>query len=99
MIALNSKTYIGWDDVDNVTKLSTKSVSKATNQFTPEDFRRVLTTGESVDGTNYGLRLMQHFMHQYKQQKRALSYLYPKRIIAPDHVSTTPLKICELTTC
>lgn len=94
MMALNSKTYIGWGEAGP--KLSTKGVSRTTNAFTRHQFEDVLATGEPEYGANHGFRLKNGGLVQYEQEKKGLTFLYPKRIVNPDGVSTSPLLICKL---
>lgn len=91
MIALNSKTYIGWGDNDG--KLSTKGVSKATNQFDAEHFTTVLEDQSNVDGVNHGFRMRNGHLMQYEQQRAALTFFYPKRIVQEDGKITKPLML------
>lgn len=93
MIALNSKTYIGWNDEAGGLKKSTKGINKQTNDLTMEQFRSVLETRQTVAGTNYGFRLRQGHLFQYQQERAGLTYFYPKRIVQEDGMTTMPLLI------
>ncbi len=53
----------------------------------------VLKTQESGSGTNRGFRVRDNAMFTYTQTRAGLSYFYPKRKVAADGVSTTPLDL------
>ena len=91
MVALNSKTYCCWSDSD--TKYSSKGLSKRTNTFTKEHFLGVLDNKLSVSGTNKGFVVKDNNMFTYKQVRTGLTYLYAKRRVLQDGVSTTNLDI------
>lgn len=91
MIALNSKTYVGWGDTGQ--KLSTKGINRTTNTFSKEQFDHVLSSRTSEYGINHGFRLNGSGLAQYEQEKKGLTFLYPKRIVNCDGVSTSPLLI------
>jgi hypothetical protein len=42
---------------------------------------------------NKGMRYINGYMKSYEQSKRGLSYVYHKRIVCPDGVTTKPLNI------
>ena len=92
MISLCSKTYIveGPD--------GTKMSSKGTN--TPDTladvyskYEKVLDNREPVYCENTGIRLNKNELYTYRQRKIGFQYLYVKRRVASDGVSTFPLDI------
>lgn len=87
--ALCSKTYIFWNGDE--CKVSSKGLSKRTNKLTRDDFLRVLETQVKGSGVNYGLKVHGDGMCQYKQRRDALSYLYVKRRVLDDGITTEPL--------
>ena len=108
MIALCSKTYFTsnlFEDTeysDNVrrglgytgcVKTATKGLNKAQNKLNKNTFLNVLTSKTAGSGTNHGFRLMKNSIYTYTQQRSALSYLYTKRHVCDDGVSTKPLLI------
>ena len=92
-IALCSKTYFTWNNDDQTIKLSTKGLSKQTNSFTRDDFMKVLATRVSGSGVNRGMRMRGMEMMQYEQERIGLSYLYVKRHVEDDGISTRALDI------
>ena len=42
---------------------------------------------------NHGFRMVNGFMNTYEQSKKGLSYVYNKRILLSDGISTKPLNI------
>ena len=91
IVALCSKTYIctGQDE----TKLTCKGLNKARNQLTEDQYLDVLRHRESGGGENCGFRMSGAVMTTYLQQRRSLSYLYIKRRVCEDGVSTLPILI------
>ena len=74
-------------------KLSCKGVQKC-NPMTPNAYRCVLHSKNNHYAINRGMRLShQKQMHTYRQNKKALSYLYVKRKVLEDGVSTVPLDL------
>ena len=90
MIALCSKTYFGWGEKN---KCSTKGISKHHNQLDKEKFLDVLKSKQSRGGINVGFQVKNNTVYTYRQQKDALSFLYPKRQVLGDGVTTIPLEI------
>ncbi|KAK7460757.1 hypothetical protein BaRGS_00038835 [Batillaria attramentaria] len=92
IIALAPKTYIcsGQEGV----KVSCKGVQKRINPMTTDNFKTVLTTQQSSSVVNRGFRLNSlNQMCSYIQPKTGLSYLYIKRKVLDDGVSTVPLTL------
>ena len=86
MVALNSKTYHCWGSA--VEKTSSKGLSKRTNTFTKEVYKSVLKDQLSVEGTNRGFVLKDNTMFTYSQLRTGLTFLYAKRRVLADGVST-----------
>ena len=89
IIALCSKTYITWNDSDK--KISSKGLSKRTNDFSKADYEKVLKTKVKGSGINYGFRVQGDRLMQYRQEREGLAYLYSKREVQDDRISTKPL--------
>ena len=107
IIALCSKTYIAYTlnhnkqlpDADteipaeiNV-KLSCKGLNKHINHLTSEKFHSVLVSQQRGGGVNKGFRVRGDGVYEYEQHRQALSYLYIKRKVLSDGISTIPLDI------
>jgi hypothetical protein len=93
MVALNAKTYCCWRDEDNITKYSSKGLSKKSNSFDRAHFLSVLQSGKPQSGTNRGFVLKDNSMFTYAQVRTGLTYLYTKRRVMSDGVSTQNLDI------
>jgi hypothetical protein len=91
LIGLCSKTYIVKNE--NIIKFSSKGVNKSTIKEPMEIFQNVLENRKSGTGSNVGFRLRENVMSTYSQEKNAFSYLYCKRRILDDGISTLPLDI------
>ena len=87
VIALCSKSYycIGKDP-----KLSTKGISKVHNSLTASNFKDVLFNQEISSGINKGFRVRDNTIYTYTQSRKGLNYMYGKRPVMSDHVTTTP---------
>ena len=90
MIALCSKTYFGWGEKN---KCSTKGISKTQNVIDKDQFLQVLQTKQSSGGVNIGFQVKDNAVYTYRQERNALSYLYPKRQVLEDGITTQPLMI------
>ncbi|KAJ8020520.1 hypothetical protein HOLleu_40130 [Holothuria leucospilota] len=91
IISLSSKCYYCFGSEKD--KISCKGVNKNTANLTKERYLSVIQNKSRVEGTNMGFRLYGNRMQTYVQQKSALSYLYVKRKVSSDGVSTTPLDL------
>ena len=91
MVGLCSKTYYGWGDKTN--KCSTKGISKKHNQLDKKQFLDVLMTKQSAGSINVGFQVKNNTVYTYRQERNALSYLYPKRRVMEDGITTVPLSI------
>lgn len=87
VVALCSKCYycFGKDP-----KYSSKGVSKKYNNYTERDYLDVLHNQKIKDGTNKGFRVKGEQILTYVQTRKGLNYMYGKRIVSSDHVTTRP---------
>ena len=73
---------------------SSKAIQKDNNNINKERFEKVLTDTYYKDVcTNRGFRMVDNYMITYTQQKKGLSYVYDKRQVLSDGVSSAPLPI------
>jgi G:T-mismatch repair DNA endonuclease (very short patch repair protein) len=93
MVALNSKTYVCWNDDSGVSKNSCKGIDKRKNCLTSNEYRSVLETRLPVSGTNTGIIKVGQQMMSYSMKRAGLTYFYIKRNVCEDGISTTPLPI------
>lgn len=93
MVALNSKTYCCWSDSTGEVKISSKGLSKRTNNLTADMYKAVLRTKRKHSGTNKGFVYSKNNMFTYSQMRAGLTYFYAKRRVCSDGVSTTNIKI------
>ena len=101
IVALTSKTYFcfknntddeGPDEVD--IKLACKGLNKRTNDLTKNHYLDVLKTQINGGGINKGFKVDQNnTILTYEQKRSSLSYLYIKRKVGKDGITTTPLDI------
>jgi hypothetical protein len=92
IIALCSKTYFCFGDQGN--KMSCKGLQKKRNAFKAEQYLDVLHSQKNGSGINRGFRVLKDgCIYTYTQQRHGLSYLYCKRKVLSDGVSTIPLDI------
>ena len=91
IIALCSKTYFCFGGEKD--KISCKGLNKQLNKLKKENNLDVLQTKKVGGGINRGFRTDGKFMHTYQQERKSLSYLYIKRKVMEDGVSTMPLDI------
>ncbi|XP_076815041.1 uncharacterized protein LOC143461131 isoform X2 [Clavelina lepadiformis] len=90
-IALCSKTYYTFGR--SGCKLACKGLSKKLNHFTKQRYMNVLLSQTSGKGINRGFISRNNQVFTYEQERRALSYLYIKRTVLDDGISTKPLSI------
>ena len=99
MLCLNPKTYICYTVNENTaeryirSKWSAKGVVKKQNELTPQAFMDVLNTKQTKEITNTNFRLIDQEMFTYTAHKNGLTYMYLKRQVAEDGVSTSTLII------
>ena len=91
IIGLSSKTYLVRQG-DKV-KFSSKGVNKQHVENPLHTFRTVLNSQKSACGKNYGFRLDHNQICTYAQVKQAFPYLYCKRKLSQDGISSSPLDI------
>ena len=93
MVALCSKTYYCFGEIEG-DKLSCKGIQKKRNDLTKDQYLQVLETQKNGMGINKGFRAMPDgAVYTYVQTRHGLSYLYLKRKVLADGVSTVPLDI------
>ena len=90
IIGLCSKTYYFFGAKD---KFSCKGINKKCNDIDKDKYLNVLLTKQNSGGVNWGFRVVNNTMHTYTQVRDAFSYVYPKRKVLADVVSTLPLDI------
>ena len=93
IIALCSKMYCCSDFDEKALKFSCKGIQKDNNNITYKKFEDVLFNKIKDTATNQGFRVVNSIMHTYTQEKKGLSYIYNKRILLDDGISTIPLNI------
>ena len=89
-IGLASKTYIV--KAPSETKFSSKGLSKRRISEPYEKFRKVLDTRTSTNSTNKGFISKNSSVFTYEQMRNGFTYLYVKREVCDDGVSTKPLQ-------
>ena len=70
-----------------------KGVNKGQFKNPMLHYKHVLNTKENFRACNSGIRAKDQSMVNYKQEKNALTYFYPKRKVLQDGRSTVPLNI------
>ena len=100
MIALAPKTYICSsyetsidDEKTGRKKTSTKGLNKKLNDFTTTDFIASLNEKKARSGINKGFKIKNHRIFTYEQERAGLPYLYIKRKVNSDRITTRPLLI------
>ena len=88
MICLCPKTYFATGPSGD--KQSSKGLSHRTNTLCFQDYARVLDQQTSGLGQNRSFRTDGQTVLTYFQDRSSLSYLYLKRIVCPDKISTLP---------
>ncbi|PIK33652.1 hypothetical protein BSL78_29538 [Apostichopus japonicus] len=91
IVSLNSKCYYCFGS--DKEKVSCKGVNGNSAILTKDKFLEVIQNKRSLQATNRGFRMKSGQMQTYVQEKTALSYLYVKRKVSNDGVSTTPLDL------
>ena len=92
-VGLAAKTYYCYDiNNSDLDKYSSKGVNK-TIKLTREHFLSVLKSRKPVRSTNKGFIMKNRDVVTYSMNKDGLSYLYCKRKILDDGISTTYLDI------
>jgi hypothetical protein len=80
-------------DEEEKIKFSCKGIQHNNNEITYKRFEDVLFNGHKDKVLNKGFRYIEGYMKSYEQQKKGLSYVYHKRIVCDDGVTTKPLNI------
>ena len=93
MICLCSKMYCCADADEQKQKMSCKGIQKDGNNVDYQKFHKVLFDGHEDKVTNKGFRYINGHMKSYEQVKKGLSYVYHKRIVGEDGITTKPLNI------
>ena len=97
ILSLNSKTYICYEKDSKgerkSKKWSAKGVMKKQNVQEPKHFLDVLLNQKSIRTVNTNFKVIENKMHTYTVEKKGLSYLYVKRCVHSDGVTTSPLKL------
>ena len=75
------------------TKTSAKGINGNLNYLARQKYLNVLLHRMSGSGLNRGFRSNGCDMHTYSQTRDALSFLYIKRVVAKDGITTSPLAI------
>lgn len=89
-VGLCSKTYACSGETN---KISTKGLNKNQNQLNKDHLKTVLDTKQSSGGHNTGFKTDGKSVRTYTQHRNCLSYLYIKRKVDEDGVTTSPLDI------
>ncbi len=87
-IGLSAKTYFCYGDEGS--KCSSKGLNKA-QDLTREHFLSVIRTKDPVSGLNRGFIFKNNKVFTYEMRRSGLSYIYAKRRVLDDGVSTTYL--------
>ena len=93
IIALNSKTYFCWDNNTDSSKSRAKGLKHNQNNLSRQTFLKVLESKQSFTGTNTGFIRKGVQVYTYVQEKKALTYMYSKRHVLVDSISTIPLHL------
>ena len=93
IVALNSKTYVCWDDDTGVTKSSAKGISKRLNKLEASTYKSVLQSQTPYAGNNRGFIKKDNKIVTYQQSRTGITYYYGKRQVQADGVSTSPLDV------
>ena len=91
IVALCSKTYFCFGDKGD--KLSCKGLRKCNNVLTKQKYLHVLKSQISGGGVNVGFKTDGKSVFTYEQQRASLSFLYFKRQVHCDGVTTFPILI------
>ena len=100
IVSLSSKNYICYmADEHHKEKVSAKGVQQGGNRngsiLSPEGFENVVRNRITLNATNKGFRVDKHSKSiiTYTQTKIGLNYMYNKRKVLEDGISTIPLDI------
>lgn len=87
VIALASKTYYC---TGATSKHSAKGISRRTNNLDSESYKDVLETATISQAINKGMKVRGDSVYTYKQKRKGLNYMYGKRVVCADRVTTLP---------
>ena len=93
VIALCSKMYCCSDMDEKLLKLSCNGIQKDKINVSYKKIGNVLFNNNKDIAINQGFRYVDGYMKSYEQEKKGLSYVYNKRILLSDGISTIPLNI------
>ena len=98
IVALNSKSYfLGNSESALPVKCASKGLSKKQNNLSFDHYKNVLDTCQSFSGQNINFKVSHDsgktHMVTYAQKRAALSYLYLKREVHADGITTSTLSI------
>ena len=87
-VGLCSKTY--YCKGHEGSKISCKGLNKHRNVFDKQKFLDVIYNRESDGGTNVNFRVKDGNVYTYSQTRKSLSFLYIKRLVRADGITTDP---------
>jgi len=98
MVCLCPKTYFCLSSRDPTVqgggnKQTSKGLSNHKNRFTFDSYLNVLKKQTDGSGINTAFRVKNNQIYSYTQTRTALSYLYVKRRICDDDMTTAPLHL------
>jgi hypothetical protein len=85
--------YCAADITETKFKLSCKGIQKEGNNICYKKYHDVLFGNKKDIVNNKGFRYINGTMKTYEQSKKGLSYVYHKRIVLGDGITTIPLNI------
>lgn len=92
-VGLAAKTYFCFNNTDpSKDKYSSKGLNKSIN-LTKNQFLTVLETKKASSHKNKGFIMKDKYMYTYEMERLGLPYVYYKRKVLDDGVSTTYLDI------
>ena len=91
MIALCSKSH--FLKYEGGHKMALAGIMKNRFEHAHEKFLSVLNDQQTVYSDNIGIRAVNSRLYTYQQHRAALNFMYTKRVILEDFVSTKPLDI------
>ena len=100
-VGLCSKLYVVGNREKDITKHSSKGISKPAMKETCEQlnmsvvdvYLKVLNEGRNLSATNKGIRVFDSTVMSYSQERNGICYFYPKRVVQDDGITTEPLDL------
>jgi hypothetical protein len=92
-VSLCSKTYCLVDNHKHGVKFSCKGLNKSQFKNPIDIYKSVLFSEQAEGGTNIGFRPRDNSIFTYTQYKKSFSYVYLKRIVLDDKISTRHLQL------